>query len=489
MFQDSFYRLRHQLTQMLDERRPLDGLIGLPALFALILLGFIVFHASGGITPAQLDALEKKANAHLESQRFVEARIMAKRLAQHPSLSLKASLIEAKALRGLGKVNEAARLLARIAPLEQPGYAPAHVAQAAGLLTQEKPDPEAALRHIDHALNADPANQDALELAARFAAGQKSWRAVLKYLDRLPLAERADLMLMKATALQLSGMADESIKCARSAEMKLRDMQTGVTSGSDRIRYSIAVSLSLQRRFDQAIQWLMNATGGKLNNEDRQLLGGIYLSWSRHLKDQPAVDKLKVLELLQKGIQVSPESQDIIMAFLTDCEELETTPEERRHLVERVLGDGGIATSFLHYYLGVQDWKAGRRDDARSHFELACSLNPGFKIISNNLAMAIAAVSERPDDLEKALAIMDDLVRQEPENVHFLDTRGHVLSKLGRLKDAIRDFELALPKAPVKASTHAKLAELYQQIGMNELANEHRTAAITPAGKSASVLK
>ena len=262
-----------------------------------------------------------------------------------------------------------------------------------------------------------------------------------------------------------------------------------VTSGSDRIRYSIAVSLSLQRRFDQAIQWLMTVTGGELNKEDRQVLGGIYLSWSRHLKDQPAVDKLKVLELLQKGIQVSPESQDIIMAFLTDCEELETTPEERRHLVERVLGDGGIATSFLHYYLGVQDWKAGRRDAARSHFELACSLNPGFKIISNNLAMAIAAVSERPDDLEKALAIMDDLVSEEPENVHFLDTRGHVLAKLGRLKDAIRDFELALPKAPVKVSTHAKLAELYQQIGMNELANEHRTAAITPAGKSASVLK
>ena len=233
MQQDTLYRLRHQFTQMLDERRPLDGLIGLPALFALILLGFIVFHASSGITPAQLDALEKKANAHLENQRFVEARIMAKRLAQHASQSLKATLIEAKALRGLGKVNEAARLLARIAPVDQPGFAPAHVAQAASLLTQEKPEAEAALRHIDHAWNADPTNQDALELAARFAAGQKNWRAVLKYLNRLPLTERADLMLMKATALQLSGMADESIKCARTAEMKLHcDMQSGVTSGS-----------------------------------------------------------------------------------------------------------------------------------------------------------------------------------------------------------------------------------------------------------------
>ena len=59
MQQDTLYRLRHQFTQMLDERRPLDGLIGLPALFALIVLGFIVFHASSGITPSEVAARVK----------------------------------------------------------------------------------------------------------------------------------------------------------------------------------------------------------------------------------------------------------------------------------------------------------------------------------------------------------------------------------------------------------------------------------------------
>jgi tetratricopeptide (TPR) repeat protein len=489
MFHDSFYRLRFQLSQMLDERRPLDGLLGLPALFSLILLGFIVFHASGGMTSAETERLEKTANLQLENQRFVEARILAKRLAQEPSQSQRATLIEANALRSMGKVNEAARLLARIAPLDQPGHAPAHVVQAATLLTQEKPDAAAALRHIDHALNADPSNQDALELAARFAAGQKQWRVVLKYLDRMETAKRADLLLMKATALQLAGMPDDSIQCASEAEVKLREMQSTAAGGSDRIRYSIAVSLSLQRRFEEAIQGILAASGTALNKEDRQLIGGIYLSWSRHLKDQPAADKMQVLELLEKGIQISPESQDIIMAFLTDCEDLNITPDERRHLVERVLGDGGTATSFLHYYLGVQDWKQGLRDSARAHFELACSLNPGFKVISNNLAMAIASSSDRQDDLEKALTMMDDLVKQEPENTHFLDTRGHVLARLGRVKDAISDFERALPKAPTKASTHAKLAELYQQIGMSEMASEHRTAAVTPSEKATAILK
>ena len=111
------------------------------------------------------------------------------------------------------------------------------------------------------------------------------------------------------------------------------------------------------------------------------------------------------------------------------------------------------------------------------------------QVISNNLAMAIAASSDRPDDLDKALTMMDDLVKQEPDNAHFLDTRGHVLARLGRIKDAISDFERALPKAPAKASTHAKLAELYQQIGMSEIASEHRTAAVTPVEKATSMLK
>ncbi len=489
MFQDTLYRRRFHLTQMLDERRPLDGLRGLPAGISLLLLGFIVFNSRGEMSRQNLDLLEKTAKSHLEQQHYVEARILAKRLAQSPSQSLKATLIEAKALRGMGKVSEAGRLLLRIAPLDQPGYSPAHIVQAATLLSQEQPDTAAAVQHIDHALHADPSNQDALELAARFAAGQKNWRVVLKYLDQMEITKRADLLLMKATALQLTGLKDESVKCARHAEDALRNMQNSVTTGADRIRYSIAVSLSLQRRFEQAVDWMMKSTEGRLNNEDRQVLGGIYLSWSRHLKDQSAMDPMKVLGMLEKGIQISPESQDIIMAFLNDCEELSTTPEERQRHVERGLGEGGIATSFLHYYLGVQDWKQGDRDSARSHFELASSLNPGFKVISNNLAMAIASVSTRQDELEQALVMMNELVKQEPANPHFLDTRAHVHAKLGRLKEAVRDFESALPYAKAKNSTHTRLAQLYQQMGMNEIANEHRSAALVRISASGPTFK
>lgn len=479
MIEDFFHETRFRLTTLLDERRPLDGLLGLPALFVAILLVFMALTSRGDLDVEQLSHLEAEAQSYLDKGLFVEARLSAMRLARSGTESQKAVLIEAKALRGMGKEKDAMRLLAHSAPLDRPGYAPAHVLQAALLLSKTPADVEGASHHIENALQADPSNEDALELAARFTASMRDWKGTLAYLARMNLEKRADLMLMKATALQYSGLKDDAVKSAQQAEEQLRSMHEADTRGSDnRIRFSIAVSLSLQRKFDQALQWMMSTLSGQPDKEERQVLGGIYLSWSRHLKDQPNVDKLKVLQLLEKGIQMSPESQDLIMAFLSDCEEFSTDSAERQRHVERVLSEGGIASSFLHYYLGVQDWKKGERDAARSHFELASSLNPGFSVITNNLAMAIASVSNNQDELEKALSMMDELLKQDPENPFFLDTRGHVNAKLGRFKEAVGDLERSLPKSRTQDSTHAKLADLYQQLGMQDLAAQHRTASL-----------
>lgn len=475
MIDDFMHQLRCRLAFMLDERRPADGVLGLPAVFALVLLGFMYVnsrHDSGG---QYLDKLEKSAQQNIEKGKFVEAHITAMRLAQTDGQNQKAAILEAKALRGMHREKEAARLLARVAPMDAPGHAPAHVMQAALLLAKEVPDVQAALRHVENALHTDPDNQDALELAARFAAAKHDWKACLAHLNNLQMDNRADLLLMKATALQFCGLEDESIKCAHHAEDTLRAMQGSLSSGQDRIRLSIAVSLSLQRRFDQAIKWLVETAPERPDKEERQVLGGIYFSWSRHLHAQSPARKLEALELLEKGIEISPESQDIIMAFLHDCDEITTDVVERRHLVERVLCREGISQSFLHYYLGQQEWQLGHKEAARSHFELASTINPRFGIITNNLAMAIASVSSDHGELERALTMMDQLLRQEPQNAFFLDTRGHILIKLGRFHEAARDLARALPNAQDKISANTTLAALYRELGMPELATEHQS--------------
>jgi Tfp pilus assembly protein PilF len=49
--------------------------------------------------------------------------------------------------------------------------------------------------------------------------------------------------------------------------------------------------------------------------------------------------------------------------------------------------------------------------------------------------------------------------------------------KLGRYREAIADFEFALPKLQSKAGAHAALAEAYQKLGLKDLAEEHRRRA------------
>ncbi|OYW71517.1 MAG: hypothetical protein B7Z37_27590 [Verrucomicrobia bacterium 12-59-8] len=478
MIEDFMHETRFRITAMLDQRKPLDGLLGLPAFFALLLLGFMFINSRNDTSSESVELLEREAQSQLDKGHFVEARIAAMRLLQDGVQNSKAILIEAKALRGMGREIDALRLLSRIAPIDRPGHAPAHVIQATIFLAQKTSDLQAAQQHISNALLSDPSSQDALELAARVAAAQRDWKTALHYLDKMDMDKRADLLLMKSTALQFSGLVEEAVKFAAKAESALRNMQETVTATGNEVRFSIATSLSLQRKFGEAVQSILSTIHGKPTKEERQVVGGIYLTWSMYLKSQPSADRMEALKLLEQGIQISPESQDLIMAFLSDCEELTSNPADRQRYVERILGNGGISQSFLHYYLGVQDWKQGNREAAKSHFELASSLNPGFKVIGNNLAMAIASVSTDRADLEKALAIIDELVQQEPENPFFLDTRGHVYAKMGRFKEAVRDYERSLPNARDKNSSHAKLADLYERLGMADLASEHRSASL-----------
>jgi tetratricopeptide (TPR) repeat protein len=179
MIDHFIHETRFRLMSLLDERRPLDGLLGLPAFFALILLGFMGLNSRDASDREHWDKLEREAQSHLDKGHFAEARIAAVRLTQDQTQNQKALLIEAKAFRGMGRERDALRLLSRIAPLDRPGYAPAHVLEAVILLGQKTPDVQTAQRHMDNALLSDPSNQDALELAARFAAGRRNWKAVL----------------------------------------------------------------------------------------------------------------------------------------------------------------------------------------------------------------------------------------------------------------------------------------------------------------------
>src|SRR5262249_43417847 len=140
-----------------------------------------------------------------------------------------------------------------------------------------------------------------------------------------------------------------------------------------------------------------------------------------------------------------------------------------------------------------------RTEQARVHFERAFDLEPSMLLAANNLAWLLA--HEEPTErirvlgavlgsgaartqsypeaanLQRALDMIENVVKQAPKQPSFRETRGQILVKLGRWKEAVSDLEFALPLLPNKRPIHLSLAKAYQELGLAELAQEHRKLA------------
>ena len=63
-----------------------------------------------------------------------------------------------------------------------------------------------------------------------------------------------------------------------------------------------------------------------------------------------------------------------------------------------------------------------------------------------------------PPDLNRALALMNSVLKRWSDEPMFRDTRGAVLAKMGRWKEALTDLQAALPGYPKNPDLHRRLA-------------------------------
>ena len=125
--------------------------------------------------------------------------------------------------------------------------------------------------------------------------------------------------------------------------------------------------------------------------------------------------------------------------------------------------------------VGNDAWERGAVDEARQHFAMAFAQAPHLPHVANNMAMVLS-VGEKAD-YPQALATIQPVVEKFPDTAAFRDTRGHILIKLGRYEEAVKDLEFALPALPSKALVHQALAEAYRHLGLKDLADQHELLA------------
>ncbi|KAA0912122.1 tetratricopeptide repeat protein [Aquicoccus porphyridii] len=117
---------------------------------------------------------------------------------------------------------------------------------------------------------------------------------------------------------------------------------------------------------------------------------------------------------------------------------------------------------FLYYARGIcheriRDWPAAEAD-----FRKALDLNPGRPEVLNYLGYSLV---ERRENLDEALAMIEEAVAARPDSGYIVDSLGWVLYRLGRYDEAVGHMERATELMPVDPIVNDHLGDVYWAVG------------------------
>jgi tetratricopeptide (TPR) repeat protein len=464
---------------IISNRRLLFG--GLPAFIVGTAVSLVVLHLLRTKKSEHLAPYFEQAARATERGQFDLALLCAERLMQEKESEPGPRYHYAMILEAKGDTVGSRSILSQLAPIDQVGFPPAHLALArsfmvAGLNPQTM---RAVEWHLQHALNeATIADEARLLLGQIYTATGQSQRAephLRAAADRFP-----------ALRLVLARMARERgdrVGVDVELDSAVRVFSTRVDANIDDIdaRLLWARAVSTRADFASAVEIIQN---GLVRSDDpryHEALARIYASWvrSRASEDPSAVGER--LALLERGLRHDTNNQALLYDLAKIIELRGADVGRIRSLLQAWIVDGK-ATAAIHFVLGLDAFSRGKGDEAKLHWEQAFRLEPNAAMVANNLAWMLAH-GDCPD-LTRALELANRAVEHRPKQPRFRGTRAFVLLKLKHWPEALTDLEASLAADPNSVQTHQDLAEVYERLGSSELSSQHRKRALA-LGQSA----
>lgn len=224
------------------------------------------------------------------------------------------------------------------------------------------------------------------------------------------------------------------------------------------------------------------------NNAERVLVEGTKLGLKDEKDLHVALANLYTIQLQRLGRNIKPEMQLQLVQAILDHDPGNTYMLQRllamaedgdsegakqsKELIAKVIASGPrnpIAPTF-HMLRANYCFSKGEDEKARVHLEQAFKLNTQLPELANSYAWLVAI--SPPFDLQRALKLIDAVVETAPENPKYRDTRGQILTRMGKYEEALKDLEFAVQEMPNSRSVHRSLEYCYRNLGMKEKADE-----------------
>lgn len=243
------------------------------------------------------------------------------------------------------------------------------------------------------------------------------------------------------------------------------------------VRLHYAQALVLDEQDDKAFDILVDGLRMSPNSEVlAQAAGEALIFKSSRLKRNIGEEEtlLKRAQILIEAIKLAPKSPLVIETVVQVAIECGEADSEKLDRVREALLQG-VTPAAMHFVEGTVLLMAGENQAAQHHLELAAKEGGNMAGLLNNLAVALGQSGEQ--FLPKALRFSNEALRQMPDHPYLLETRGQILLRLHRYRDAIADLEGALKDPAMRPLAHAGLATAYEALGVDDLAEDNRTLA------------
>jgi tetratricopeptide (TPR) repeat protein len=382
----------------------------------------------------------------------------------------------ARTAEALGQPGRAAALMDGLAPRQGQGYGPAHVWQAARLLgtaplTAE--DRDLAESHLHRALDGELDDREAAHalLGEIYLATRRLDKAEPHLLKAAKTKPQVRLRLAVLYAMRGDlgrARAEAKLAVGYFRAWAKADLQ------AHRARVRWADALAFLEEFPEAVAVLQEGWNATHEPAYRLALAGAYAAWADVLARDPKASMDQRLRVLEQALAWSPDNPALLERLLAATRVGGADADKARATLRGLLA-GGRAPASVHFALGLDAWERGRADEARLHWERALELAPHLAEVANNLAWLLARAD--PPDLPRALELVNRALERVPHEPRFLDTRGHILARTGKWKEALDDLEKVLLRGGDGPDLHRTLADVYAHLGDPGMAAEHRRRA------------
>ncbi len=393
--------------------------------------------------------------------------------------SERSQFVIAATLAQRGAVDQAQTMLAKVAPDNAQGYAPAHTLVARLLLVEMTKTSQAAFEelkrrlkhHIWEARRWNRCPQAVLQAGSDlfWLDGERDKSLALLSNsaerhpdDNFPLAQRA----------QMCGDQRQFEHAWPKAEQYLKSVLAG-DSKDVNTRLRLAQTYAMAGNFDRCEEVLREVPLAERTPEITRALSQVYLM--RYGQSQSlAKDKLTVnLQFLEMAMREDPTNPYVAEEVAKLARMQGPTPSEEmiEHLKSKLAE--GTATAVTHACLAEMRLIRKELELAIPHLEQIIGRLPNSAEYLNNLAYCLAEL--HPERFEEALGYATLAVtesKQQPK-ADYYDTLSHVLSRLDRHKEAITAIETAIELDRRRSDFHERAAAEYRAVGDESMAQIH----------------